>query len=167
MDVMNLPSSNTKQKNSFAQLLKQIQNDFTDVIFTSSDSFYWSGESRTIYYDVAGQDPAWSLLHELGHMVRAHNTYNSDTRLVQMEMEAWETAKQLAPRYGLTISDTHIQDCIDSYRSWQHLRSKCPKCEQAGIEKQGGRYHCINCQHNWRVTDKRFCRVYRMKTEPS
>lgn len=160
MDVMNSPVK-PSAKNSFLELLPRIQTDFPDVVFIASASFYWSGETRTVCYDADSQDAIWSLLHELGHMLQDHNTYKTDVRLVRMEVEAWESAKQLAERYGQAISDEHIEDCIDSYRNWQYLRSKCPVCAQSGVEKQSGRYHCINCLHDWRVTANRFCRVYR------
>lgn len=160
MDVMNLPAK-LKTSKGFSGLITQIKRDFPGVRFEIADTFSWSAEDQTIYYEPRAEYAAWSLLHELGHMKHAHNTYSTDARLIRMEIEAWETAKQLAKNYGQAISDEHIESCMDSYRNWQHLRSKCPVCTQSGVETKSGSYHCINCQHNWNVTMNRFCRVYR------
>lgn len=160
MDAMNSPAK-LKTNIGFSDLLALIKRDFPDIRFEIADAFSWSAEDQTIYYEPKTEYASWSLLHELGHMTHAHNTYRTDARLVRMEVEAWETAKQLALRYSQTISDEHIESCLDSYRNWQYLRSKCPVCTQSGVEKQSGSYHCINCQHNWNVTTNRFCRVYR------
>lgn len=166
MDAMNMPVSSTP-KNKFTSLLKQVKHDFPDVRFEAADSFYWSAETRSIHYNTSSENPTWSLLHELGHMTQEHTTYNSDARLVRMEVEAWETALVIGKQYGYTIDEEHVQDCLDSYRHWQHTRSRCPICTQSGLEVQSGHYRCINCQHRWQVTVNRFCRVYRQTKKPS
>lgn len=160
MDVMS-SRAKLKTSNGFLSLLKHIKRDFPGIQFVRAETFAWSSEDQTIYYDPEIEFAKWSLLHELGHMKHEHNTYSTDGRLVRMEVEAWETAKKLANDYGETISEAHIESCMDSYRNWQHSRSKCPVCAQTGVEKHSGSYHCINCQHNWAVTTNRFCRVYR------
>jgi hypothetical protein len=160
MDAMN-SHVKSKTKNSFSALFTAVEADFPTVRFKLADIFSWSAEEKTIYYDPKADHAAWSLLHELGHMKHEHNTYSTDARLIRMEVEAWQAAKLYAKHYGQTISDEHIENCMDSYRNWQHLRSKCPICTQTGVEKKSGSYHCINCQHNWNVTTSRFCRVYR------
>lgn len=157
-------NSPVKSKSSFVALLQQVQSDFLDISFKSSDTFYWTSDEQTIYYDSQAENAAWSLLHELGHMVHDHSTYNSDSRLVRMEVEAWEAAIKFGTKYGVNIDEEYVQDCIDSYRNWQYARSKCPKCEQAGVEPKSGQYKCFNCGNSWRVTDSRFCRAYRIQT---
>ncbi len=164
MDAMNSPT-NLNTKNSFKSLLHQIKLDYSDVTFTSSKSFYWSADSRTVFFDEHSKDAIWSLLHELGHMTHGHSTYNSDIRLLRMEVEAWDKAREIAQTYNVVIDEDHIQDCIDSYRSWLHERSICPRCSQVGAEKSGGDYNCINCGSSWHVTENRFCRVYRSRTK--
>lgn len=158
MDAMNSPA-----KSKLSSVLKLVKQDFPDVYFASGEIFSWSAEERTIYFQPFAEDGIWLLFHELGHMKHEHNTYNSDARLVRMEVEAWESAKELARTYDFPIDDEFIEDCMDSYRSWQYLRSKCPTCSQAGMERSSGNYFCINCRNEWRVTDNRFCRAYRMK----
>ena len=160
MDAMSSPA---RPKTNFDDLLSAVRTDFPLVRFRSSDMFRWSDEARTIYYDTRADDPIWSLLHELGHMQCQHSVYNSDTALIRMEIEAWEGAKLSAERYGLTIDEDHIQDCMDSYRSWQHKRSTCPVCALNGVEKRDGLYGCINCRTSWQVGVDRFCRVYRRR----
>lgn len=155
---MSLP---TKTKNSFEPLLQRMKEDFPDIGFKPDETFKWSSESRTVYYNSSFKYAAWSLLHELGHMLSNHAAYKSDSALVRMEVEAWDKALELANRYGCLIDEEHIQDCIDSYRNWQYMRSMCPRCAQTGLERSNGRYTCINCREAWNVTTNRLCRVYR------
>jgi hypothetical protein len=158
MDAMNLPANS---KTEFSSLLLRLQNDFLEIKFEPAEAFRWSFENQTVYYTADSEYAGWSLLHEVGHMVNRHSTYHTDTMLIRMEAEAWQTASDLASRYGEKIDEDYIQDCIDSYRNWQYQRSKCPVCEQTGVEKADGHYKCINCGKDWKVTVNRFCRVYR------
>ncbi len=148
-------------------LLDQLQKDFPDINFVEADIFSWSPQDKTVCYAPKSENDIWSLLHETGHMLSLHSAYNSDIALLQMETEAWQTAKELAGTYGHNIDEEHIEQCIDSYRDWLHERSKCTVCAQAGLEQSSGQYKCINCGHQWKVGHDRFCRVYRKKTEPS
>lgn len=160
MDAMNSLVS-SPPFSSFTDLLKQLRRDFPATQFSPAASFYWSAETQTIHYNARDKHAIWSLFHEIGHMSHKHNTYNSDARLIQMEVEAWHSAMTIAQTYGYSIDEEHVQDCLDSYRRWQYTRSLCPVCTQVGIEKSNGAYGCINCRHEWRVSANRFCRVYR------
>ena len=162
MVVMNMPVKNIS---SFQNLLESVKSDYPDISFESSEAFRWSDENRTIFYDPQSEYAVWSLLHELGHMISHHQGYSTDTRLVRMEVEAWEKAKELSNKYGQSIDEEYIQDCIDSYRNWQYQRSTCPQCDQTGMEKISGNYTCINCRNQWKVTPNRFCRVYRQSNK--
>ena len=163
MDVMNSPTNTVKVASNFARLLEKVSRDFPKIEFKLSDTFCWSDEDQSICYDPDAEHAIWSLLHELGHMHYKHDRYTTDVMLVRMEVEAWEKAKELGSHYDHAIDEDHIQDCIDSYRNWQHRRSTCPECEQTGIEKTSGTYLCINCRTTWKVTANRFCRVYRQR----
>lgn len=150
-------------KTDFLSVLKRIRQDYPDIQFLEDETFRWSSEARIVYYDPSAEYAAWSLLHELGHMLNDHRGYKTDQRLVRMEVEAWNKAEGLANRYDCPIDKDYVQDCIDSYRNWQYERSTCPRCSQTGVEKLNGHYHCINCQAGWKVTTNRFCRVYRKR----
>ena len=157
---------NSVDNSTLNNLLKSLRNDYPEVRWKKSERFSWDPSQKTIYYDPSGQDPKWSLLHEAGHMSKQHNTYRNDLNLLKMEVEAWDEAKHLATVYGETIDQDHIEDCLDSYRDWLYKRSQCPKCSQNGIEQSSGNYRCINCRHQWTVTENRFCRVYRKSKTP-
>lgn len=157
----------TKLKNNFLAVLSQVKRDFPDVTFSQAQSFYWSADTRTIHYCSSSNNPVWSLFHELGHMTHDHTSYSSDIRLVSIEVEAWDAATTLAEKYSISIDEDYIQDCLDSYRKWQHDRSKCPKCLMAGLEIKNGNYKCFNCQNQWKVTPNRFCRAYRQTKKSS
>lgn len=155
---MNSPA---KSKNNFQTLLTRVKRDYPNITFKTDEAFRWSSKEKTVYYNPSAENPSWSLLHELGHMLKSHTGYLTDRKLIQMEVEAWSKAEELAAEYNYPIDPDHIQDCLDSYRNWQRARSTCPRCSQTGIEQTSGNYHCINCQKDWQVTPNRFCRVYR------
>jgi hypothetical protein len=114
---------------------------------------------------------AWSLLHEVGHALLDHQSYDSDLELVEMESLAWQKAKEVGVAYGHTIDEDHIQDCIDTYRDWLHQRSACPNCDNRSLQQDARHYKCFNCGQTWAVSASRFCRPYRLtkqtKTPPS
>lgn len=151
----------TKSESDLKNLLEKINADYPSLTFKKSDHFRWSPEDRTIFYYPKSSTAAWSLLHETGHMICGHAAFKSDIGLLRMEVAAWHEARKLAELYGLSIDEEYIEKCLDSYREWIYRRSSCPVCTQAGIEKKTGLYVCINCRNQWRVTNARFCRVYR------
>lgn len=153
--------------NNFLSLLKKVQKDYPHTKFEEADRFYWSGDNNIIYYYPYTENAAWSLLHEIGHMINGDRNYQSDFELTKMEVLAWEAAKNIAPKYlDKAIDLDYIEDCLDSYRKWQHERSLCPTCKQSGLEESYTNYKCINCGNTWQVSENRFCRVYRKKTSP-
>jgi hypothetical protein len=152
-------------KADLQSLVTRLQQDFPKARFQKADDSRWSPEEQTVYYKENASHSDWSLLHETGHMVCDHQTYESDIDLLQMEVAAWERAKQLAATCGLHIDQEYIEKCLDSYRDWLHKRSRCPECAQAGVERAAGSYRCINCGFAWQVSPDRFCRVYRRHTK--
>lgn len=139
-------------------LLANIIADFPRYTFTPHEFCMWNQKVATIFY-VAPKQQAdiWDMLHELGHAELTHMSYNFDIELVRLEAEAWQKAKELAPRYNLQISEDHIQSAIDSYRQWLEERSKCPHCHSNGLQHQKNAYSCINCRRSWRVPLSRMC----------
>lgn len=142
-------------------LLLKLKRDFPTVDWVAGDKFAWDPRDQKVTFDPSVAHPKWSLLHEAGHVAASHQTYKSDVSLLKMEVEAWAKAAKLAAIYGETINKNYVEDCLDSYRDWLHRRSTCPNCSQNGLEQTKGRYHCLNCQHVWEVSEQRFCRVYR------
>jgi len=148
----------------FNSLLARLQQDFPEITFAEAESFYWSPANQHVMYKQGSRGNAaiFSLLHEVGHANLDHKRYRLDFELLQLESAAWEQAKRLAPRYGITIDEDHIQDCLDSYRDWLYGRSICPTCSSRALQQDDlPQYRCHNCHTIWDVTPSRFCRPYR------
>jgi len=146
------------------KLLSSLQAAYPKLQFTSGATFVWSPETQEVFYkaDASGAKARWSLLHETGHALLGHRSYQADIELIKMEMAAWNKAKELAARFGLKINEDHIQDCLDTYRDWLYRRSICPTCTTKCLQQSDYRhYRCHNCHTTWRVTTSRFARPYR------
>jgi hypothetical protein len=149
-------------------LISTLEKQFPAIAFKADTRFYWSPEKREVAYKVTsrGKGAIWSLLHETSHALLKHQTYRNDFQLVEMEVAAWERAKQLASELQLTeIDENHVQDCLDTYRDWLHKRCLCPSCGNRSFQQDARHYSCHNCATTWRVTPSRFCRSYRLVKE--
>jgi len=149
------------------ELLDQLAVDFPSITFMQGETFYWSPGKQSVTYAAGSTQPViskWSLLHEVAHGALEHNNYYSDFELVQLEVAAWQYAKKIARKYGISIDPEHIQDCLDTYRDWLHMRATCPTCGTVSAQKDPSTYACFNCQTEWHVSNSRFCRPYRRKT---
>ncbi len=147
------------------KLLATLQKDFPHLTFAPAEIFSWSSRKQTVNYAVAPSDPVhavWSLLHEMGHALLEHTTYQTDFELVKLEAAAWDKAARLGKKYGHLIDMDHIQDCLDTYRDWLHQRSTCPTCTITSLQKDMHTYSCYNCNTEWRVSRTRLCRPYRL-----
>jgi hypothetical protein len=145
-------------------LIDQLQAKFPELRYTAGKQFYWSPETGEIFYNSAvdGQRATWSLLHETGHALLEHKSYQADFELLRLEVAAWEEARTLASSLAIAIDEDHIQDCLDTYRDWLYKRSICPTCGTKCLQQDDYRhYHCFNCHTLWRVSASRFCRAYR------
>lgn len=145
-------------------LLKSLTERFPTLRYTAGKQFCWSPESQEIFYktDAKGSTDTWSLLHETGHALLNHRIYQADYELLQMELAAWQRAKELAVELDVTINDDHIQDCLDTYREWLYQRSMCPNCRTQSMQESDFRhYRCFNCHAVWKVSTNRFTRTYR------
>lgn len=146
------------------ELLAKLETDFPELKFEAGETFYWSPGNSTVTFAAGSTQPdvaKWSLLHEVSHGILGHKNYKSDYELVQLEVSAWQQAKQLAKKYNIKIDSEHIQDCLDTYRDWLHLRATCPTCGTVSTQKDSSTYQCFNCQTVWHVSSSRFCRPYR------
>lgn len=146
------------------ELLNTLRQDYPAITFAAGKRASWSPSRGVVTYTVDNPTTdAWSLLHELGHALARHESYESDTSLVQKEVEAWHYAVELASKYAVAIDPNHIEDCLDTYRDWLYKRSSCPTCGNHGLQRTQQLYGCLNCQTTWKVTSARFCRPYRLK----
>ena len=146
-------------------LVKQLASIYPDIAFRAGSKFYWSPETNEVVYNrrLNSLQAQWALLHETSHALLNHKTYHNDFQLVEMEMSAWERAKQLASELNMTeIDENHIQDCLDTYRDWLHQRCLCPTCKTRCLQTTSTLYQCHNCGSEWRVSASRFCRAYRL-----
>ena len=147
--------------------IDEIQSKFTSYSFVEGELFYWSAKSQSVYYNRAELETPpglYRLLHELGHALCDHQTFQSGVALLSLEVEAWEKAKEIAADYNVTIPEDHIESCLDSYRDWLHKRSTCPKCETISVEYEPNYYRCFNCLHRWNVSGNQLLRCYRRAT---
>lgn len=148
-------------------LLTRIAADYPELEFIESAHFSWHAGKKHVSYKKSTVDIThgmFALLHELGHAILDHKDYKHDIELLQLEVAAWEEARDLATRYDLTLDEDYIQDCLDTYRDWLHLRATCPTCFARSLQTSEKRYRCFNCQTEWSVTRSRLCRPYRLQT---
>jgi hypothetical protein len=146
------------------ELLLSLKSQFPNLHFTEGQQFYWCPETTEIFYikEVQGRRAIWSLLHETGHALLEHSSYQADVELLRLEVSAWEKAQELAQSIHINIDEDHIQDCLDTYRDWLYKRSICPNCFTKCLQQDDHtHYHCFNCHTIWRVSASRFCRAYR------
>ena len=144
------------------KLLSKLRTDFPDLTLVEGDTFCWSPKDKIIYYvSSRRRTDTWTLLHEASHAILQHTTFQSDFELLQLEIAAWMKAHELAKRYHLTISEEHVEDCLDTYRDWLHKRSLCPTCNVKSLQINTTKYGCLNCRSTWLVSSNRLCRPYR------
>lgn len=159
-----MPNRNMTPSLSLTKLLNTIREDFPDVEFHLSSRFSWHAGKKHISYQSPHDITAiWALLHELGHAELGHADFTSDINLLQKEVAAWAEAHKLAKRYKLTIDQDYIEDNLDSYRDWLHIRATCPTCYERCLQTDKHTYHCHNCNTEWHVTRSRLCRPYRRR----
>jgi hypothetical protein len=142
----------------------KIELMYPAIRFLPGEVFSWSPVDHIIHYPKQAPFDSsfiYSLLHEIGHAELLHNNFTNDLSLVKIERDAWEKSKEIAQKLGTTIDDEHIEKCMDTYRDWLYARSLCPNCHQCGIQTSKTAYKCIFCDHAWRVSESRLCKVTR------
>lgn len=147
-------------------VLARIAKDYPELEFIESAHFSWHAGHKRVSYKKASINPLhdiFALLHELGHAILDHKDYSSDIELLQLEVKAWEKARVLARNYNVSLDEEYVQDCLDSYRDWLHLRATCPTCYGRALQSNISQYECFNCKSRWQVTKSRLCRPYRLQ----
>ena len=150
---------------STLSLLPKLEKAYPTILFAAGTRFSWSPAHHTVFYDEADPENTNLLLHELAHGLLGHHDYSKDVELVAMESDAWDKALELARLYKVKITDTTVQDNLDSYREWLHARSTCPSCEATGYQSGKNTYTCVACSHEWKVNEARICALRRYSTK--
>ena len=143
-------------------MIAELATRYPSIAFKPGKTFMWSPQEKSIMYDpkrVEKDSGIWSLLHEIGHAIANHQSFDTDLELIKLELEAWRYARQIGESLDVVIDEGHIQDCLDSYRDWIHARSRCPECSQINPQTESGRYACFNCQTRWKVSGSQLCSV--------
>jgi len=147
-------------------MIKQLSAKFPEFVFTEGDTFIWSPAELRIYYDqskVMTNEGQLTLLHEVGHAVLEHETYDHDIDLLKYELSAWEKAKELSDVFDVKADQDFIENNLDSYRDWLKKRSTCPDCSFVNFQTSNSSYDCFNCGCSWRVPVSQICRIQRRK----
>ncbi len=157
MDVITMPST--------PPLLNELISDYPNITFHAGEQFEWQPIKATVMYDHS--DPLFNarILHEVGHSLLFHSTYDRDIDLIAMERDAWQEARvNLAPKYNIEITSSEIDGDMDTYRDWLHERSTCPHCQSSGIQTGKKEYTCVTCRKLWKVNEARTCSLRRYKS---
>lgn len=117
-----------------------------DVLGAGGEEFEAQGER----FEAGGEEFEQNnyrlqLLHEVGHAVLQHATYETDVERVKIERAAWEKAAELCGKYGVKYDEEFVEAELDTYRNWLYQRSKCPDCQMVRYQDQKGIYHCPFC----------------------
>lgn len=129
-----------------ATFLAKIKSDFPDFKFQNGRKFAFR-PPKTIIVGPGESNDSLLLLHELGHALSGHRDYETSVRRLKMEREAWEKAKELAPKYDVSYDEEIVEAELDSYRDWLDKKSRCPKCGLTRFQTPDGEYHCPNCEN--------------------
>lgn len=145
------------------KFITKLRQDFPEFKFNRGQQDHYSPKDKTISFNVKQplSDLQYGVLHELAHGLLGHDNYQTDFELLKLESEAWEKAAKIAKKYRISLSNDHIQNCLDTYREWLHRRSTCPNCGMHVLQQSTKTYKCFNCRKQWQVSSGRFVRPYR------
>lgn len=141
-----------------------IIRSFNELTFLPNSYFAYDAADDVINYnpeELASQQGQLSLVHEISHALLNHFHYSYDIELLLMEIDAWSKTRELCQQFDLIIDEDYISDCIESYDSWLTARSTCPKCNNFCLQKGPTRFSCFLCGCEWKVNDRKDCRVIR------
>lgn len=134
-------------------LLLRLKADHPTIEFVGGTTFKWSHQRREL---TIGDGPELYLLHELAHALLDHRDFQFDIELLRHEREAWDYVRSdLAPKYAVSMHEELVEESLDTYREWMHLRSLCPSCGLTGLQTKTSTYVCTNCRCSWRPNDAR------------
>ena len=130
-------------------LLKTLETAYPEFVFKPGKKFSFR-PPKTICYTADSPEFDSLLLHELGHALLGHFTFDTDIKRLKMERAAWEKAKEIAAELStkdqpIVIDEELIETELDSYRNWLHQKSRCKKCGLTRYQTPDGTYHCPHC----------------------
>ena len=132
-----------KEKRAF---IARLSLDYPKFVFKESSRFSFR-PPKTINYSLSDDHFALQSLHELGHALSGHRSFDKLVQRLKMEREAWEKARSLAPKYHISWDEDYAEDQLDTYRDWLHQKSKCPSCGQTRYQNKAGIWLCPNCDN--------------------
>lgn len=129
-----------------ATFLAKVKSDFPDLRFREGTKFAFRPPSTII---IGSEEPNDSLLllHELGHALSGHRSFDTEVKRIKMEREAWDKARELASDYGVKYDEDLVENELDTYRDWLHKKTRCPKCGLTRFQTPDGGYHCPRCEY--------------------
>ena len=144
-------------------LIDRLRQDYPQFRFVPGEVDCWSARLGQVTYSQPVS--AFDLLHEVGHALAGHQTYDLDIELLHLEVEAWQLAKKLGRRYRLRIGRHYIQAHLQTYKDWLRRRALCPACDLVSLQAASGLYICPNCNQSWRVPKCPQAAVRRLPTK--
>ena len=138
------------------KLIAAIKEDYPDFTIKQGSRFCWKPPKTIIYEPETAYPPAhFALLtlHELGHAVSGHKDYKTTVERLKIESEAWCAARRLFKNYqkrgilpkNWTFNEEFIEQELDTYRGWLHLKTTCKTCGLTMYQTKDGTFHCPRC----------------------
>ncbi len=124
-------------------LLERLRQDYPELRLREGKKFLFRPPKTIILGAEELSDLL--LLHELGHYLCGHVSFNTEPERLKCECEAWEKARELCVMYGVPFDDDFAQQELDSYRDWLDKKSRCPSCGLTRFQTQDGVFHCPKC----------------------
>lgn len=128
-----------------ATFLARIKRDHPEITFRTGAKFAFR-PPKTIVVGPTEERDDLLLLHELGHALCGHVTFDTGAKRLKMEREAWEKAREIAAVYGVDFDDSLVEAELDTYRDWLDKKSRCPRCGLTCYQTPDGVYHCPRCE---------------------
>lgn len=135
-----------------ATFLLKIKSDFPEFRFVTGSRFAFR-PPRTIvmpkeFDEVSDNTNSLLFLHEVGHALSKHRDFKTEIGRLKMEVEAWEKARGLCDKYGVSFDEDLVETELDSYRNFLHQKSRCPDCGLTRFQTPDGVFHCPKCSLN-------------------
>ena len=127
-----------------ARFLERLKIDYPEFRFKDGKKFAFRPPCTIV---IGPEEPSDSLLllHELGHAILKHYSFETDAKRVKMEREAWDQARELCLKYEILYDEDVVEREMDTYRDYLDKKSRCPKCGLTRFQTPDGAFHCPQC----------------------